>query len=183
MSRTTLHGTRSGGDQLGQNQDQGAGAAVEATRVRVTVRHRGTARLSRNGPDLGFAGVGLSISVGLLGPNRMAWLLFAGVLAAAVVTKYVGAGGASALVGLPRREACQLDTLMNCRGVTERVLATIGLEYGLVDQLGFTILVLVAAVTVVTTAATGPLMRLLARPGDEASGRGTAGRATVRRDR
>jgi hypothetical protein len=46
---------------------------------------------------------------------------------------------------------------MNCRGVTELVVATIGLQYGLVSGLGFTILVLVA---IITTAATGPLMRV-----------------------
>jgi Kef-type K+ transport system membrane component KefB len=45
---------------------------------------------------------------------------------------------------------------MNCRGVTELVVASIGLAYGLINQLGFTILVLVA---IVTTAATGPLTR------------------------
>ncbi|MFI6304533.1 cation:proton antiporter [Amycolatopsis thailandensis] len=107
-----------------------------------------------------FALVGLSTSIGLLGADLSHWLLFAGILVVAQLTKFIGAGGAARLAGLPGRQAIQLGTLMNCRGVTELVVATIGLKYGLVNQLGFTILVLVA---VVTTAITGPLMRFLGR--------------------
>ncbi|MFC3451339.1 cation:proton antiporter [Amycolatopsis speibonae] len=107
-----------------------------------------------------FALVGLSTSIGLLGTNVSHWLLFAGVLVVAQLTKFVGAGGAARLAGLSGNQAIQLGTLMNCRGVTELVVATIGLKYGLVNQLGFTMLVLVA---VVTTAITGPLMRFLTR--------------------
>ncbi|WP_051174208.1 cation:proton antiporter domain-containing protein [Amycolatopsis orientalis] len=107
-----------------------------------------------------FALVGLSTSIGLLGTDLSHWLLFAGILVVAQLTKFIGAGGAARLAGLPGRQAIQLGTLMNCRGVTELVVATIGLKYGLVNQLGFTILVLVA---VVTTAVTGPLMRFLTR--------------------
>ncbi|WP_181770485.1 cation:proton antiporter [Amycolatopsis pittospori] len=107
-----------------------------------------------------FALVGLSTSIGLLGSDLSHWLLFLGVLVVAQLTKFLGAGGAARLAGLPAGQAIQLGTLMNCRGVTELVVATIGLKYGLVNQLGFTILVLVA---VVTTAVTGPLMRFLMR--------------------
>jgi Kef-type K+ transport system membrane component KefB len=86
------------------------------------------------------------------------WLLFLGVLLAAQVTKFVGSGVAVRLVGLPHRESVQLGVLMNCRGITELVVATVGLQYGLVNGLGFTMLVLVA---VITTALTGPVMRRL----------------------
>jgi Kef-type K+ transport system membrane component KefB len=113
-----------------------------------------------------FAGVGLSTSTGLLGESVGNWLLFLLVLAVATVTKFVGAGGAARLAGLPARESLRLGTLMNCRGVTELVVASIGLEYGLVNGLGFTILVLVA---VLTTAATGPLMRAVTAPGGDGS--------------
>lgn len=105
-----------------------------------------------------FAGVGLKTSVGLLGSEVTHWLVFALVLAGAIGAKIVGAGGGARLAGLPRNEALQVGTLMNCRGITELVVATIGLEYGLISPLGFTILVLVA---VFTTAATGPVMRRL----------------------
>jgi Kef-type K+ transport system membrane component KefB len=107
-----------------------------------------------------FAGVGLSTSVGLLGANAGHWLLFAAVLATAMVTKYVGTSAGALLGGLSRRQTVQLGTLMNCRGVTELVVATVGLQYGLINQLAFTMLVLVA---IITTAFTGPVMRALTR--------------------
>ncbi|MBO3747336.1 cation:proton antiporter [Streptosporangiaceae bacterium NEAU-GS5] len=103
-----------------------------------------------------FAGVGLSTSIGLLGTDLGHWLLFAVVLFAAMAAKFAGVSGFTRLAGLPGRQALQLGVLMNCRGITELVVASIGLQYGLVNQLGFTILVLVA---VITTAVTGPLMR------------------------
>jgi Kef-type K+ transport system membrane component KefB len=107
-----------------------------------------------------FAGVGLVTSIGLLGSHPGHWLVFAGILIAAQVTKFVGAGGAARLAGLPGNQAVRLGVLMNCRGVTELVIATIGLQYGVINRLGFTILVLIA---VITTAVTGPLMRYLIR--------------------
>ncbi|MCP3804676.1 cation:proton antiporter [Allokutzneria sp. A3M-2-11 16] len=106
-----------------------------------------------------FAGVGLSTSLGLLsgaGP----WLLFLGLLAVASVAKFVGAGGGAKLAGMSTKDSLKIGTLMNCRGVTELVIATIGLQYKLVNELGFTILVLIA---LITTAATGPLMQLFSR--------------------
>jgi K+:H+ antiporter len=107
-----------------------------------------------------LAEVGLKTSVGSLGTDPRLWLLFAGVLVTAMVAKSVGAGGGARLAGLPTRQALQLGVLMNCRGVTELVIAAIGLQYGLVNRLGFTMLALVA---LITTAVTGPLMRRFAR--------------------
>jgi Kef-type K+ transport system membrane component KefB len=118
-----------------------------------------------------FAGVGLVTSVGLLGAQPVYWLLFAGVLVAVQVAKIVGAGGAARLAGLPGRQALQLGALLNCRGVTELVIATIGFEAGIINQLCFTILVLTA---IVTTAVTSPLVRRLLRP--VPAGRVTSGR-------
>ncbi|MEV0675035.1 cation:proton antiporter [Actinosynnema sp. NPDC050436] len=103
-----------------------------------------------------FAGVGLKMSVGLLGANPVAWLVLAVVLVAAVATKVVGAGGAVRLAGLPADDALRFGFLMNCRGVTELVVLTIGYQAGLINQLAYTILVLVA---ITTTAATAPLVR------------------------
>jgi Kef-type K+ transport system membrane component KefB len=107
-----------------------------------------------------FAGVGLSTSLGLIVGSPGSWLLFGVVLLAAMGTKFVGAGGAARLAGLPTRQALRLGALMNCRGVTELVVASIGLQYGLINELGFTILVLVA---VITSAMTGPLLRGILR--------------------
>jgi Kef-type K+ transport system membrane component KefB len=107
-----------------------------------------------------FAGVGLKTSFGLIGSDLTGWLLFAAVLATAMVSKILGAGGAARLAGLPPREALRLGTLMNCRGITELVVATVGLQAGLINEYGFTVLVLVA---VITTATTGVVMRRLER--------------------
>jgi Kef-type K+ transport system membrane component KefB len=130
-----------------------------------------------------FAGVGLKISVGLLGTDPFTWLVLAGVLVAAVVTKVVGAGGAVRLAGMPPNEALRLGFLMNCRGVTELVVLTIGYQANLINQLAYTILVLVA---VITTAATGPLVRwsLNRTPDDDGTARAslTGGRADIARD-
>lgn len=107
-----------------------------------------------------FAGVGLNTAVTLLGGDPYHWLLLAVVLVVAQAAKVAGAGGAARLAGLPGRQALQFGTLMNCRGVTELVIATIGLQAGLINQLGFTILVLMA---ICTTAVTGVAMRRLMR--------------------
>ncbi|MEV2240980.1 cation:proton antiporter [Micromonospora sp. NPDC049891] len=103
-----------------------------------------------------FAGVGMTTSVGLLGTAPVTWLVFAGVLVAAVVTKIIGAGGVARLTGMPNGEALRFGMLMNCRGVTELVVLSIGYQAGFLNQLGYSVLVLVA---VLTTAATGPLVR------------------------
>ncbi|GAA1154824.1 hypothetical protein GCM10009654_07960 [Streptomyces hebeiensis] len=114
-----------------------------------------------------FAGVGLSTSIGLLGTDPLHWLALAAVLAAAVLTKWAGVSGAARLAGLTWRQSVRLGTLLNCRGITELVIATIGLEAGLINELAFTILVFVA---VITTALTGPLMRKLTPRGADGDG-------------
>jgi Kef-type K+ transport system membrane component KefB len=120
-----------------------------------------------------FAGVGLSTSVGLIGGSAAAWGLFAAVLVVATVTKFLGATGGARVAGLGGHDALRLGALMNCRGVTELVVAAIGYQYHLINALGLTMLVLVA---LVTTATTGPLVRLIdhragsPRPGDGAAG-------------
>jgi Kef-type K+ transport system membrane component KefB len=105
-----------------------------------------------------FAGIGLRTSVGLLGTSAANWLLFAGMLVVAIGTKFVGAHGGARLAGVPGPEAVRLGVLMNCRGVTELVVATIGWQFHLINDLGLTILVLVA---LITTGVTAPVMRAL----------------------
>jgi Kef-type K+ transport system membrane component KefB len=125
-----------------------------------------------------FAGVGLTTSIGLLGGDVRHWLLFLLVLVVAMAAKFAGAGGAARLVGMTRRDAVQVGVLMNCRGVTELVVATVGLQAGLINELGFTMLVLMA---VVTTAVTGPLMRRLLRSAPAGGNTGLIGRRTPMR--
>jgi Kef-type K+ transport system membrane component KefB len=108
-----------------------------------------------------FAGVGLNTSIWLLGGDAGAWLLLGAVLVVATGAKFAGAGGGALLAGMRGREVWRLGALMNCRGVTELVVASIGWNYGLINSLGLTVLVLMA---LVTTAATGPLLRVFGVP-------------------
>lgn len=105
-----------------------------------------------------FAGVGLHVSVGALGLDPWVWLAFAGIVLAATLSKVVGAGGAARLIGMPRTEALRFGVLMNCRGVTELVVAGIGWQLHLISTTGLTVLVLMA---LITTAMTGPLLSFL----------------------
>ncbi|WP_285570998.1 cation:proton antiporter [Streptomyces sp. RTGN2] len=114
-----------------------------------------------------FAGVGLNVSVRGLGLDPWHWLVLVGVVAAATVSKFAGAGGAAMAVGMPRNEALRLGALMNCRGVTEVVVAGIGWEAGLISSNGLTVLVLMA---LATTALTGPLLKAIGVRPPAASG-------------
>ena len=105
-----------------------------------------------------FATVGLSTVVTSVTGSAMGWLLLGAVVLVATVTKFVGAGGGARLAGLPTAQSLQVGALMNCRGVTELIVATICLQYHVVNTLGFTILVLMA---LLTTAMTGPALRLI----------------------
>ncbi len=60
----------------------------------------------------------------------------------------------------PAKESLRLGARMNCRGVTALVVASVGLQYHLLNALGLTILGLMA---LATTTLTGPLVQLLAR--------------------
>ncbi|MFE1554203.1 cation:proton antiporter [Streptomyces sp. NPDC058734] len=104
-----------------------------------------------------FVGSGLRTDVGALRGGG-AWWWAAGVLGVAVVAKW-GAGTAAALAaGVRRKDAVLLGALMNCRGVTELVVLNVGLGLGVIGVELFTVLVLMA---LVTTAATGPVVRAL----------------------
>ncbi|HKS47050.1 MAG TPA: cation:proton antiporter [Amycolatopsis sp.] len=103
-----------------------------------------------------FAGIGLKANFTAFG-DSVGWLLLAGTLVVAVVSKFLGAAGGAALAGTGRGQALRIGALMNCRGITELVIANVGLQQGMLTTLGYTIVVLVA---IVTTAVTGPLARL-----------------------
>ncbi|MFD7914861.1 cation:proton antiporter [Streptomyces sp. NPDC059752] len=99
-----------------------------------------------------FASIGLKTSLGAFGSDAAMWGVFLGLLVVAQLAKLVGAGGAARLAGMPRLESLKLGILMNCRGVTELIVAKIGHEAGLINTACFTMLVLLA---VITTGLTG----------------------------
>jgi K+:H+ antiporter len=104
-----------------------------------------------------FVVTGLRVQVGLLDEPEL-WLATLGLLAVAVVGKWLGAMGAARLTGMDWRGAAALGALMNTRGLTELIVLNIGLELGVLSPALFTMMVLVA---LATTFMTGPLLRLI----------------------
>ncbi|MBP2705862.1 cation:proton antiporter [Microbispora sp. RL4-1S] len=106
-----------------------------------------------------FAGVGLQVSVGLL-DHGSALLVFAAITLVSTAAKIFGSALAVRPAGLNRSEALGFGALMNCRGVTEIVVALVGWENGIVNTLALTMLVLLA---LLATAVTAPLLRVVGR--------------------
>jgi Kef-type K+ transport system membrane component KefB len=99
-----------------------------------------------------FVHTGLSTEIGALAAEPSQWLWTGALLAVAVLGKWGGAAGAARVCGQPWREAMSIGALMNCRGLTELVVLTIGLELGVIGPDLFTMLVLVALITTAVTA-------------------------------
>lgn len=74
-------------------------------------------------------------------------LLTTVLLLAAIVGKLVGAGSGALLSGMTRKEAIVIGLAMNGRGAVELVVASIGLQLGLINDEIFSILVLIAFIT------------------------------------
>jgi len=69
------------------------------------------------------------------------------LLFAAIIGKLIGAGGGALLSGMNTQEATVIGLAMNGRGAVELVVASIGLQLGLINDEIFSILVLIAFVT------------------------------------
>ncbi|MEY2858107.1 MAG: hypothetical protein RLZZ74_2419 [Cyanobacteriota bacterium] len=101
-----------------------------------------------------FAYSGLKTQIGLL--NRpVLWLLCGAVLIVAIAGKYIGTYVAARVSGVEKRDAMALGWLMNTRGLTELIVLNIGLKFGVISPLLFTMLVIMA---LVTTFMTSPLL-------------------------
>ncbi len=72
------------------------------------------------------------------------------LLMAAVIGKVLGASSGAMWSGLNRQEATMIGLAMNGRGAVELVVASIGLQLGLINDEIFSILVLIAFVTTST---------------------------------
>jgi Kef-type K+ transport system membrane component KefB/nucleotide-binding universal stress UspA family protein len=103
-----------------------------------------------------FAYSGLRTQIGLLDRPEL-WLLCGTVVAVAIVGKYAGTYVAARVSGIQNREASALGWLMNTRGLTELIVLNIGLSFGVISPLLFTMLVIMA---LVTTFMTSPLLEL-----------------------
>ncbi len=69
------------------------------------------------------------------------------LLLAAILGKLLGAGSGALLGGMNQKEATVIGLAMNGRGAVELVVASIGLQLGLIDDQIFSILVFIAFVT------------------------------------
>jgi Kef-type K+ transport system membrane component KefB len=80
------------------------------------------------------------------------------VLLIACLGKLVGAGLGARLGGMSARQALAVGFGMNARGAMEMILASVALEYGLIDERVFVALVVMA---LVTSMLSGPVMQRL----------------------
>jgi Kef-type K+ transport system membrane component KefB len=106
-----------------------------------------------------FAFSGLRTRIGLQGDPAQ-WLDLLIIVAVASVGKIGGCFLAAWSQGVPRREAWGLGILMNTRGLMELIVLNVGLDLKVLSPHLFSLLVLMA---VITTVATTPLLRPLAR--------------------
>ncbi|MEX1651715.1 cation:proton antiporter [Streptomyces pseudovenezuelae] len=103
-----------------------------------------------------FVVTGLSVDVGTVGRAGVPLLL--AIIVVATVGKLAGTVLPARMWGMSWREAGAFGTLMNTRGLTEIVVLTIGRDLGVIDTDLFSLMVVMA---LVTTAAAGPVLRLL----------------------
>jgi Kef-type K+ transport system membrane component KefB len=92
------------------------------------------------------------------------------ILLVACVGKICGVSFGAWMGKMPPREALAVGFGMNARGAMEMILASIALEYKLIDQRVFVALIVMALVTSILS---GPIMQrlLMIKPLDEASAR------------
>jgi Kef-type K+ transport system membrane component KefB len=104
-----------------------------------------------------FAVTGMRTEIGLISGWEN-WLACGLITVAATVGKVGGTFVAARLTGLDQRTACSLGVLMNTRGLMELIVLNIGLNLGVITPTVFAMMVIMA---LITTTATGPLLRLV----------------------
>lgn len=104
-----------------------------------------------------FAFTGLRTSIGVVRGTEM-WFYCLLIIVIAVAGKLGGSTIASRAAGVPWRNALALGILMNTRGLMELVILNIGLEFGVINQALFSMMVLMA---LVTTFLTTPLLEMV----------------------
>jgi len=106
-----------------------------------------------------FAFIGLRTHIGLLDGTRD-WMICLGIILIATFGKLGGTALVGRMMKMPWRESLELGTLMNTRGLMELIVLNIGYDLGILSLRIFTMLVLMA---ILTTLSTGPLLTLLSR--------------------
>ena len=108
-----------------------------------------------------FVVTGLQTRFGLLGQSGRLWAWCALIVAVAILSKWGGATAAARLTGVGWRESL-LGVLMNCRGLTELIVLSLGLQLRVISPTVFAMLVIM---TLVSTIATTPGLSAIARFG------------------
>ncbi|OTA56293.1 K+/H+ antiporter 1 [Hypoxylon sp. EC38] len=107
-----------------------------------------------------FALSGLSTNLGLLN-DGITWAYVIGVIAVAFSGKIIGGTLAAKAMRLVWRESFTIGALMSCKGLVELIVLNIGLQARILSQRTFTIFVVMALITTVTTT---PLTKWLYPP-------------------
>lgn len=126
------------------------GAYIAGLVLKGTLSYSDEEKLSAWGlgffAPLFFGWIGFSVRfAGLLS------LLALVVILVAVAGKLLGAGLGALVSGLSRREALGVGIAMNGRGAVELVLVSVGLEYGIISEPLFSIIVFMAFLTTIAT--------------------------------
>lgn len=101
-----------------------------------------------------FAYTGLKTQLGLLN-EPVLWAYAALIISAACIGKFGGAAVVAKIFGSTWREASAIGILMNTRGLVELVILTVGLQFGVINDKVFAMMVIMA---LVTTFMTTPLL-------------------------
>jgi Kef-type K+ transport system membrane component KefB len=106
-----------------------------------------------------FVVAGAQVDLSHLGWSGLAEL--GAIMLVAVGGKALGVIAGARLGGIDWRRSAVLATLANTRGLTELIVLTTGLRFGLLDTNLYSLMVLMA---MITTAMAGPLLRVLYPP-------------------
>jgi Kef-type K+ transport system membrane component KefB len=99
-----------------------------------------------------FVYTGLRTKFGLLGGDWRAWVWCLVVIVVAVLGKGVGSAVAARVAGIGWHDALSVGALMNCRGLTELVVLSVGLDLGVISAKVFALLVVMTLVSTIMTA-------------------------------
>jgi Kef-type K+ transport system membrane component KefB len=104
-----------------------------------------------------FVFTGLRTQIGLLNEAYL-WKVCLGIIAVAVIGKFLGSALAARFVGQNWRESLSIGALMNTRGLMELIVLNIGYDLGVLNPQIFAMMVIMA---LVTTIMTGPALDLI----------------------
>lgn len=106
-----------------------------------------------------FAFTGMRTQIGLVHTPSQ-WLLCGLIILVACAGKIGGSMVGARVMGLPWRESAALGALMNTRGLVELIVLNVALDLKIISPVLFTMLVLMALVTALSTT---PLLHLITR--------------------